>query len=203
MAAEKEMNRPKIGLALSGGGARGAAHVGVIKTLESLNIPIDYIAGTSMGAIVGGLYASGMTSDEIEEQLLTIDWDDVFEDKPDRPDRSQRRKDDDFLYLAKGRLGVSKEGVQLPNAAVSGQKLDLILRALTLPVSVVDDFTKLPIPFNAVAMDIATGKEVVLKSGDLAVAIRASMAIPAALAPVELNGRIWLMAAQQIICLFP
>ena len=190
IADTAELSRPKIGLALSGGGARGAAHVGVIRVLEEMQIPVDYIAGTSMGAIVGGLYASGMTSDEIAHQMATIDWDDVFEDDPDRPARSQRRKDDDFLYLAKGRLGVSKDGIQLPNAAVSGQKLDLILRALTLPVSNIDDFTQLPIPFNAVAMDIATGKEVVLSSGDLATSIRASMAIPAALAPIEINGQL-------------
>ncbi|NQY25676.1 MAG: patatin-like phospholipase family protein [Piscirickettsiaceae bacterium] len=190
IADEVQQERPKIGLALSGGGARGAAHVGVIKVLEELRIPIDYIAGTSMGSIVGGLYASGMTSDEVAEQLAEIDWDDVFNDKPSRPERSQRRKSDDLLYLAKGKLGVTEKGVRFPSAVVQGQKFDLILKALTLSVSNIDDFDKLPIPFRAVAMDIATGEEVVLGTGDLSLAMHASMAIPAVFAPIELEGRL-------------
>ena len=180
MAEEVEKQRPKVGLALSGGGARGAAHIGVIKVLEELQIPIDYIAGTSMGAVIGGLYASGMTSDEVEEQLSLIDWNDVFSDKPLRPDRSQRRKDDDILYLVKGKAGISDDGVKLPTAVVQGQKFDLILKALTLPVSNVNDFDLLPIPYRAVAMDITTGEEVVLSTGDLSIAMHASMAIPGA-----------------------
>ncbi|NQZ54713.1 MAG: patatin-like phospholipase family protein [Piscirickettsiaceae bacterium] len=190
IAAETQKERPKIGLALSGGGARGAAHVGVIKVLEELRIPIDYIAGTSMGAVVGGLYASGMSSDEVAEQLATINWDDVFNDKPSRPERSQRRKKDDLLYLAKGKIGVTGAGIQLPTAVVQGQKFDLILKALTLPVSEIDNFDQLPIPYRAVAMDIATGKEVVLGTGDLSLAMHASMAIPAVFAPIELNGQL-------------
>ncbi|NOQ94121.1 MAG: BamA/TamA family outer membrane protein [Methylophaga sp.] len=190
LAAEVQKERPKIGLALSGGGARGAAHIGIIQVLEELRIPIDYIAGTSMGSIVGGLYASGMSSDEVAQQLENIDWDDVFNDKPSRPERSQRRKSDDLLYLAKGKLGVSDTGVQLPSAVVQGQKFDLILKALTLPVASIDDFDLLPIPYSAVAMDIATGEEVVLSSGDLSLAMHASMAIPAAFAPIELDGRL-------------
>jgi len=190
IADEIQKERPKIGLALSGGGARGAAHVGVIKVLEELRIPIDYIAGTSMGSVVGGLYASGMSSDEVAEQLAEINWDDVFNDKPSRPQRSQRRKSDDLLYLAKGKLGVNEAGVSFPSAVVQGQKFDLILKALTLPVSNINDFDKLPIPYRAVAMDIATGEEVVLGSGDLSLAMHASMAIPAAFAPIELDGRL-------------
>ncbi|MFT5397155.1 MAG: NTE family protein [Gammaproteobacteria bacterium] len=190
MAAEAKKQRPKIGLALSGGGARGAAHIGVIKVLEELRIPIDYIAGTSMGAVIGGLYASGMSSDEVEKQLATIDWNDVFSDKPSRPDRSQRRKSDDVLYLVKGKAGISDSGVNIPTAVVQGQKFDLILKALTLPVSNVADFDLLPIPYRAVAMDITTGEEVVLSSGDLSIAMHASMAIPGAFAPVKLGGKL-------------
>ncbi len=190
MAEEVEKQRPKVGLALSGGGARGAAHIGVIKVLEELQIPIDYIAGTSMGAVIGGLYASGMTSDEVEEQLSLIDWNDVFSDKPLRPDRSQRRKDDDILYLVKGKAGISDDGVKLPTAVVQGQKFDLILKALTLPVSNVNDFDLLPIPYRAVAMDITTGEEVVLSTGDLSIAMHASMAIPGAFSPVKLNSKL-------------
>jgi NTE family protein len=190
MAAEAKKQRPKIGLALSGGGARGAAHIGVIKVLEELRIPIDYIAGTSMGAVIGGLYASGMSSDEVEKQLATIDWNDVFSDKPSRPDRSQRRKDDDILYLVKGKIGVTDSAITLPTAVVQGQKFDLILKALTLPVSNISDFDLLPTPYRAVAMDITTGEEVVLSTGDLSIAMHASMAIPGAFAPVELDGKL-------------
>lgn len=189
-AAEEDEGRPKIGLALSGGGARGAAHVGVIKVLEEHRIPIDYIAGTSMGAVIGGLYASGMSTDEIEAQLKTINWNEVFQDKRSRPDRSQRRKDDDRLYLVKAKVGIDDGNVNLPSAVVLGQKFGLILKALTLSVTEVNDFNQLPIPFRAVAMDIATGEEVVINQGDLALAMHASMAIPAAFSPIELEGRL-------------
>lgn len=189
-AAEQELSRPKIGLALSGGGARGAAHVGVLKVIEDLQIPVDYIAGTSMGAVIGGLYASGMRSDEIEHQLNTIDWTTVFNDKPERPERSQRRKSDDRLYLVDGKIGINDDGLNLPKSAVEGQKFNLILKSLTLPVTNVTNFDDLPIPFRAVAMDIATGDEVVLGEGDLATAMHASMAIPAVFSPIKLNGQI-------------
>lgn len=191
MATEEvQHERPKIGLALSGGGARGAAHVGVLKVLEELQIPVDYIAGTSMGAVIGGLYASGMNSAEIEHQLNTIDWSTVFDDKPARPDRSQRRKNDDRLYLVDGKIGINDAGLNLPKSAVEGQKFNLILKSLTLPVTDVNNFDELPIPFRAVAMDITTGDEVVLGEGDLATAMHASMAIPAIFSPIKLDGKI-------------
>jgi len=191
MAAEEAHNeRPKIGLALSGGGARGAAHVGVLKVLEELRIPVDYIAGTSMGAVIGGLYASGMNSAEIEHQLNTIDWTTVFDDKPARPERSQRRKNDDRLYLVDGKIGINDAGLNLPKSAVEGQRFNLILKSLTLPVTNVTNFDDLPIPFRAVAMDITTGDEVVLGEGDLATAMHASMAIPAIFSPIKLDGKI-------------
>jgi NTE family protein len=183
--------RPRIGLVLGGGGARGSAHVGVLRVLEEQRIPIDYIAGNSMGAIVGGLYASGMSPAEIEHELKTIDWDDVFNDDPPRPERSFRRKRDDDLYLVKPRAGLSDEGeVKLPLAYIQGQKFDLQLSRLTLPVAQIHDFNKLPIPFRAVAADVETGKEVVLQSGNLARSIRASMAVPGAFDPVEINGKL-------------
>mgnify|MGYP001135942702 FL=1 len=185
-----EPARPKIGLVLGGGGARGSAHVGVLKVLEELRIPVDVIAGNSMGAIVGGLYASGMTPTEIEHELKTIDWDDVFDDAPPRPDRSFRRKRDDDLYLVKPKMGFSDGEVKLPLALIQGQKFDLQLSRLTLPVADVRDFDQLSIPFRAVAADIETGHEVVLKSGDLARAIRASMAVPGAFDPVEIDGKL-------------
>jgi NTE family protein len=185
-----QASRPKIGLVLGGGGARGSAHVGVLKVLEAQHIPIDYIAGNSMGAIVGGLYAEGMTPDQIQHELETIDWDDVFTDAPPRPDRSFRRKRDDDIYAVKSRLGYSDGQVKFPLALVEGQKFDLELSRLTLPAAKIHDFNKLPIPFRAVATDIETGRAVVLQTGDLAQAIRASMAVPGAFAPVEIDGKL-------------
>lgn len=184
-----EAARPKIGLALSGGGARGAAHIGVLRVLEENNVPIDYIAGTSMGSIVGGLYSSGMSPDEIEAALASIDWDDVFDDQPPRTDRSYRRKRDDDLYLFKLKPGFNDGKIDLPQGLVQGQKIDLALARFVLPVATTDDFDELMIPFRAVAADIATGEEVVIGSGNLGMAIRASMSIPAAIAPVVLDGR--------------
>ena len=182
--------RPKIGLVLGGGGARGSAHVGVLKVLEELHIPIDFIAGNSMGAIVGGLYASGMTPEEIGRELQTIDWDDTFVDNPPRIDRSYRRKLDDNLYMVKPKLGFSDGEVKTPLAFIHGQKFDLQLSRLTLRASNLHDFDKLPIPFRAVATDLETGRAVVLKSGELSRAIRASMAVPGAFDPVEIDGRL-------------
>lgn len=185
-----EPARPKIGLVLAGGGAKGAAHVGVLKVLEEMRIPIDVVVGTSMGSIVGGLYASGMRPDDIERAIREIDWVDVFEDAPDRADRSFRRKADDALYVFKAKPGFSDGKIKLPLAVVQGQKFDLELNRLTQGVSAVGDFDKLPIPFRAVAADLETGDQVVLKSGSLPRALRASMAVPGAFYPVEMDGRL-------------
>lgn len=183
--------RPKIGLALSGGGARGAAHVGVLKILEQMRIPIDYIAGTSMGSIIGGLYASGMTPEQIENALKHMDWEHIFNDDPPRADRSFRRKLDDYLYLVKAKPGISDDGeLKFPTGAIQGQKFDLALRELALPVSTLSDFDRLYIPFRAVASDISNGQPVVLGSGDLATAMRASMAVPGAFAAVQIDGKL-------------
>ena len=175
---------------LGGGGARGSAHVGVLRVLEEMRIPIAYITGNSMGAIVGGLYASGFTPDEIERELKAIDWDDTFADAPPRPDRSFRRKRDDDLYLIGARVGYRDGALHFPLAFIQGQKFDLHLNRLTEHVANVHDFDRLPIPFRAVATDIETGRQVVLRSGNLAKAIRASMAVPGGFAPVEIDGRL-------------
>ena len=182
--------RPKIGLALSGGGARGAAHVGVLRVLEELRVPVDYIAGTSMGAIVGGLYASGMSPDEIEKALVEMDWDTVLKDNQQRPDRSFRRKLDDRLYLSKLKAGVKDGKLSIPTAMIQGQQFNLALNRLTVDVAEVNDFDRLPIPFRAVATDIVTGKEVVLGSGNLATAIRASISVPGVFAGVKYEGKL-------------
>jgi NTE family protein len=194
MAASSDISshsaRPKIGLALSGGGARGAAHVGVLRVLEELHVPVDYIAGTSMGAIVGGLYASGMSPDEIEKALVEMDWDTVLRDSQMRPDRSFRRKLDDRLYLSRLKAGVKEGKLRLPTALIQGQKFNLVLNRLTVDVAEVNDFDRLPIPFRAVATDIVTGKEVVLGSGNLATAIRASISVPGVFAGVNYDGKL-------------
>lgn len=182
--------RPKIGLALSGGGARGAAHIGILKVLEENRIPIDYIASTSMGSIVGGMYASGMSVAEIETFMKEVDWVEVFLDDTPRPDRSFRRKRDDDLYLIRSKLGISGAGLQFPAGALQGQNIDLLLKRYMLPVVTIRDFDDLSIPYRAIATDIATGQTVVLESGDLARAIRTSMSLPAVLAPQELDGRL-------------
>ncbi|MGB5439747.1 MAG: patatin-like phospholipase family protein, partial [Gammaproteobacteria bacterium] len=184
----EQFERPKIGLALSGGGARGAAHIGVLRVLEQMRIPVDYIAGTSMGSIIGGLYASGMSPDEIEQAFRAIDWDHIFSDAPPRVERSFRRKRDDDLYVNKARVGFNKGEIGLPTGLIQGQKFDLVLRKLTLPVSQIEDFNKLPIPYRAVATDINTGKAVVFDNGDLARAMRASMAVPGVFAAVDIDG---------------
>ncbi len=183
-------SRPRIGLVLGGGGARGAAHIGVLKVLEELRIPVDYVAGTSMGSIVGGLYATGMSPEEIETEVLAMDWDDLFNDYPSREELSFRRKRDDDFYAFKAKPGFNAGKVELPLAFIRGQKMDLALNRLTLPMVEVTAFDHLPIPFRAVATDIETGKEVVLGSGSLAKSIRASMAVPAAFDPVEIDGRL-------------
>jgi len=188
-SSAEQKSRPKIGLALSGGGARGAAHIGVLKVLEENNIPIDYIAGTSMGSIVGGLYSIGMSPDEILEGIESIDWDNVFKDIPAREERSFRRKRDDDLYLVKAKPGIDKDGLKLPEGVVQGQKINMALLRFTQPVQHIESFDNFAIPFRAVASDIATGEAVVLDSGNLAAAIRASMSVPAAFAPITIGGR--------------
>ena len=192
LAAEEftATKRPRIGLVLGGGGARGAAHVGVLRVLEELRIPIDCVAGTSMGSVVGGLYASGMDANEIEREIRAVDWDDLFLDDPARKDRSFRRKRDDDLYTVKAKIGVHEGRIKMPLAFIRGQKFDLMLNRLTLPVVEIDDFDRLPVPYRAVATDLETGREVVLAKGNLARAIRASLAVPAAFDPVDIDGRL-------------
>jgi NTE family protein len=191
VAAGHEASRPRVGLVLSGGGARGAAHVGVLKVLEEMQIPVDYVAGTSMGSIVGGLYASGMSPAEIEEAFAAHNWASVFRKDLDREDLSFRRKrDDDFLLVkAKPGFDIKTAELKLPTGFLEGHKVNLILHELTLPVAEIDDFDDLSIPFRAVATDIGTGRPAVLGEGKLAAALRASMAVPGGLAPEIIDGR--------------
>ena len=184
------VSRPRIGLALSGGGARGGAHIGVLKALQELRIPIDYVAGTSMGAVMGGLYASGLDESEMEAVSTEIDWGWVFTEDPPRDYRSFRRKRDDDLFLVKQRAGFNRGELQLPLGLIQGQNIDLFLDRTLLPVSQVDDFDDLAIPYRAVAAEIATGDTVVLGEGSLSRSIRASLSIPTIFAPIRIDERL-------------
>lgn len=190
LATSAQASPQCIGLVLGGGGARGAAHIGVLKILERERVPICKIAGTSMGSIVGGFYAAGYTPDEIEAILAAVNWQDVLNDDPPREDFPMRRKNDTLRYLLDFRLGFRDGAIQLPRGVIQGQKLLLLLRRLTLHTWNVPDFDHLPIPFRAVATDIASGEPVVFDHGDLALAIRASMSVPAAFAPIRVDGRL-------------
>ena len=182
-------SRPRIGLVLSGGGARGAAHIGVLKVLEENHVPVDVIAGTSMGAVVGGLYASGLSAAEVERVMTSVDWQGAFRDNPPRSSLNFRRKLEDQNYLVKFPLGLKAGKFRLPRGLVQGQKLTQILRGLTLPVAQIQSFDDLAIPFRAVATDIVTGDRVILDHGDLTTAMRASLSAPGVFSPVETEGR--------------
>ena len=189
-AAAHAPARPRIGLVLSGGGARGLAHVGVLKVLEALQVPVDVIAGTSMGAIVGGLYASGMRAADLERELKAVQWGEVFTSRVARQLLSQRRKEEDFEISPLVELGLRDGELQAPRSAVSSRGLETLLRRYTLPVRDVEQFDRLPIPFRAVATDMETGAAVVLDRGDLALALRSSMSVPGVFSPTVVGGRV-------------
>jgi NTE family protein len=181
---------PRIGLALSGGGARGIAHVGVLKALDEMRIPIHCVTGTSMGSIVGGTFAAGTPPARLEELVLTADWAEIFRDQPPRAEISMRRKADDYKTLFAPEFGVKDGGLALPMGVIAGVSIEAFFRVLAEPAMGVSDFGKLPIPFRAMATDIETGESVVLDGGSVAQAMRASMAVPGAIAPVEIDGRL-------------
>ena len=183
-------SRPRVGLVLGGGGARGAAHIGVLKELERLRIPVDAIVGTSMGAIVGGLYATGMNATELEQLVGSVDWALALSDEADRRDLSFRRKQDDAQVPMDFELGIRGTELILPKGVIQGQKLDMLLRDLTMPAAEVDNFDRLAIPFRAVASDIEHGEIWVMDGGDLAKSIRASMSVPGVFAPVRIGDRL-------------
>jgi NTE family protein len=182
--------RPRIGLVLSGGGARGTAHIGVLKVLEELRIPVDVIAGTSMGAIVGGVYAAGSSPAELEAMVTSIEWNQAFLDRPPLEDLSFRRKEDSANQMIKFDAGIRDGKLALPLGLIQGQNLNFILKSRLIHTYSIHDFDQLRIPFRAVAADIETGEAVVLGKGDLSNAMRASMSIPGVFAPVEIDGRL-------------
>ena len=180
--------RPRIGLVLSGGGARGAAHLGVLKVLEELRVPIDVITGTSMGSIVGGSYASGQTVANMMVDVANIKTEMLARDQPPRQEISIHLKQEDWLDFIGPQFGYRDGSLLLPKGAITGVALEAVLRELALAKG--DwNFDKLPIPFRAIATDVVTGQMTVLKSGDLATAMRASMSVPGAVAPVQIDGK--------------
>jgi NTE family protein len=181
--------RPRIGLVLSGGGARGAAHIGVLKVLEELRVPIDVIAGTSMGSIVGGSYASGQTVANMTRDVAKIKTEMLAKDQPPRSEVAIRLKQEDWLDFIGPQFGFRDGSVLLPKGLISGVALEAVLRDLSLAKG--DwNFDKLPIPFRAIATNVYTGQMTVLSSGDLAIAMRASMSVPGAVAPVPMDGKL-------------
>ncbi|MDG2537078.1 patatin-like phospholipase family protein [Dyella jiangningensis] len=189
-ASSAATTSPCIGVVLGGGGARGAAHIGVLEVLEREHIPVCRVAGTSMGSIVGGLYAAGYTPAEMHSIITSLDWNDLFSDDPARMEMPMRRKDADYRYLLNFEVGYKNGHIITPAGVVQGQKLLLLLRRLLISTWDVHNFDNLSIPFRAVATDIVAGKPVVFGSGDLALAIRSSMSVPGAFAPTNVDDQL-------------
>ncbi len=179
--------RPKIGLTLSGGGAKGFAHIGILHAIDSAGLQIDYITGTRMGSIIGGMYAAGYTAAEIEKIALSVDWERIFTRRPDLRNVHPRKKEDHGRHILE--LPIEDWQFRLPSGAIEGQELWNLLNKIFLPVYKVQNFDELPIPFACVATDLGTGEAVVLREGDLVKAIRASMAIPSVFTTVEIENR--------------
>ncbi|MCC4784701.1 serine protease [Vibrio splendidus] len=181
--------RPTVAVVLAGGGAKGAAHIGVLKALEEMQIPVDYITGTSMGAYVGGLYATGMSADEIESFIYTVDWNRGYRDRVNRSDRRVRDKEYEDRYQLNTDLGLGWGEIKARKGVVQGQNMLRILRETTGNLSPLDSFDNLAIPYRSVATDIIDLEEVVIDHGHLVDAMMASMSVPGALPPYEVEGR--------------
>jgi NTE family protein len=188
-ATEPSKPRPKIGVALEGGGALGLAHIGALKWFEDHHIPVDYIAGTSMGGLVGGLYATGKSPAELEELVAQQKWDVIIGGQTPYQDLSYRRKEDARDYPTFLQLGL-KKGLSLPSALNAGHQISLLIDRETLPYADVKSFDDLPIPYRCVATDLVSGKEIVFKDGSLSQAMRASMSIPGVFKPVRSGDRV-------------
>ena len=183
-------SRPKIGLALEGGGALGFAHIGVLRWFEEHHIPVDYIAGTSMGGLVAGLYATGKTPKQMEDFVREQDWDTVISGRTPYQDLSYRRKEDIRAFQNSLVLGL-KHGLSLPTGFNAGHEVSMVIDRETLPYSNVDSFDELPIPFRCVATDLVSGKEVVFSKGSLQTALRATMSIPGLFSPVRDGDKLY------------
>lgn len=190
-ASEREEgNRPRIGLVLGGGGAKGAAHIGVLRVLDELRVPIACVAGTSMGALVGGTFAAGMPPEQIESQSLAINWSETVGREGERDRMPIDRKLLGPTYTNHLELGIKDGKITVPGGLLKTQDIEDTIRDLVNSARFQKDFDDLPIPFRAIATDMVTGDMVVLDSGDISVAMRASMAVPGAFSPVINKGRV-------------
>ncbi|MGC9421186.1 patatin-like phospholipase family protein [Vibrio sp.] len=185
-------SRPVIALVLAGGGAKGAAHMGVIKALEEMKVPVDIVLGTSMGAYVAGLYATGMDAEEIESVIYSVDWQLGYRDRVSRSQRRVRDKEYEDRYQLTTDLGFGWDGIRAPRGVVQGQSMLRILRETSGNLAKLDSFDDLVIPYRAVATDIIEMQPVVLDKGYLVDAMMASMSVPGALPPYDIDGR-WLV----------
>ena len=181
--------RPRVGLVLGGGGARGAAHIGVLEVLQQLNVPVDCVAGTSMGALVAGAWASGLTPQEMREQLAAADWADMFQDNPAFVELNFRNKRLSQRYFPGSETGITERGAVSPPGVVSGQKIKLFINQLVRADAGERSIESLPLKLAIIATDIGTGERVSYTDGSLTQAMRASMAVPGLLSPVEYRGR--------------
>lgn len=189
-AGDAAQPRPRIGLVLGGGGAKGAAHIGVLRVLDELRVPVDCVTGTSMGALVGGTFASGMPPQEIEQEVLAINWSKTVGTEGLRDRTPIRRKLAGITYTNNVELGIKGGTLTAPGGLLKTQDIEDVIRGLVSDARFTRDFDNLPIPFRAVATDMLAGEMVVLEKGDLSVAMRASMAVPGAFSPVVIDGRV-------------
>jgi NTE family protein len=181
--------RPRVGLVLGGGGARGAAHIGVLEVLERLRVPVDCVAGTSMGALVAGAWAAGLSPAQMRAALGAADWNDMFRDEPEHSEIDLRHKRLQQRFLPGSELGVTAAGLAAPGGVVAGQKIKLFFNQLVRADLGEHDLARLPLPVSIVATDIGTGERVVFREGSLTMAMRASMSVPGLMAPVDFQGR--------------
>ena len=177
-------HRPKIGVALEGGGALGLAHIGVLKWFEEHHIPVDYVAGTSMGGLVGGFYATGMTPEEMQKLIEGMDWRKVLSDRTPYEDLSYRRKEDQRAYPNSLVFGL-RNGLSIPAGLIPGHQIGMLIDRVTLPYYGISSFDDMPVPFRCVATDLVSGQSHVFQDGSLAVALRSTMSIPGAFSPVR------------------
>jgi len=187
-AARQSGRAPVIGIALSGGGARGFAHIGVLQAMEEMGIPVDRVAGTSMGSVIGGLYACGYRPSKIEEIVLRIDWNEIFRGTSPRSRMALFERQESGRYLVS--LPMDRLRIRLPTGFTQGERITSVLSLLMVNALAVDSFDGLPVPFRAVSTDLVTGERIAMASGSLPEAIRASMAFPLFFTPVEIEGRL-------------
>lgn len=187
--AAATVTAPRVGLVLGGGGARGAAHIGVLEVLQELRVPVHCVAGTSMGALVAGAFAAGMPPATMRQQLAQTDWQDMFIDNPEFSEMSHRSKELARRYLPGSETGIHADGLYYQGGVVAGQKIKLFFNALVGTYQGEHAIESLPLPLSIIATDIGSGERVVLRDGPLSMAMRASMSVPGLLAPLDYRGR--------------